>query len=43
MQKVIVGKAAKDGKVEIKHRDGSQSFEIEAEKIVEYIKEYMGE
>ena len=41
--KVIVGKAAKDGKVEIKHRDGSQSFEIEAEKVVEYIKEYMGE
>lgn len=39
--KVIVGKAAKDGKVEIKHRDGSQSFEIEAEKVVEYIKEYM--
>ena len=39
--KVVVGKAAKDGKVEIKHRDGSQSLEIEAEKVVEYIKEYM--
>ena len=39
--KVVVGKAAKDGKVEIKHRDGSQSLEIEAEKVVEYIKEYV--
>ncbi|WP_064581283.1 proline--tRNA ligase [Streptobacillus moniliformis] len=38
--KVIVGKGAVNGMVEIKHRDGSFSGEIKVEDVISYIKEF---
>ena len=38
--KVIVGKGAKDGIVEIKHRDGSKNLEVKIEDVISYIKEF---
>ncbi|CAM3091949.1 proline--tRNA ligase [Streptobacillus felis] len=38
--KIIVGKGAADGLVEVKHRDGSYSGEIKIEDVITYIKEF---
>ncbi|NYV27688.1 proline--tRNA ligase [Streptobacillus felis] len=38
--KIIVGKGAAEGLVEVKHRDGSYSGEIKIEDVISYIKEF---